>query len=186
MRCKGCNKNWAVLGFTACRPCRDRAARCRGPARRAISLEARIFGRCRVVGDCWEFEGTPKSLYAGSVMVDGERQPAYRWVLRLSCGECPAGHEADHSCHNPKCCNPAHLRWSTVADNRTRMVRHLTPDARRLAHNAYQREYQQWARIEGRAAGKIRLKNGAWVIPRPVNDLAAIVDAAMLKAGAPR
>lgn len=60
---------------------------------------------------------------------------AHAYALQLSSGEQPGGRHALHSCDNPCCCNPAHLRWGTHSDNMCdvelrgrRPTTKLTPD----------------------------------------------------------
>lgn len=69
---------------------------------------------------CWEWpakslvQGYPRVTYLGkqqvatgvALILDGQPKP-------------PApGNNALHSCDNPPCCNPAHLRWGTKKDNK--------------------------------------------------------------------
>jgi hypothetical protein len=169
MRCKSCSKNWAATGFVSCRVCRRRAAGVLGMRGAATPLEIRLWGRLRVVGDCWEWEGALTAAgYAGGIMYRKRRELAYRWALILTVGDPPPGHEADHYCHNPKCCRPDHLGWVTREQNNGICVRQ-PQDERRRKYNAYQRKYQR----EWRAARKLRaplgldaLRAAAALLPR--------------------
>lgn len=42
---------------------------------------------------------------------------AHAFALTLATGEDANGRFALHSCDNPPCCNPAHLRWGNQKDN---------------------------------------------------------------------
>lgn len=54
----------------------------------------------------------------GLAVVDGVQAHASRWMCRLAHGEPPSPtHEAAHSCGNPPCVNPNHLRWKTPKEN---------------------------------------------------------------------
>jgi hypothetical protein len=54
----------------------------------------------------------------GSVRVAGKSELVHRFVCQSAHGEPPSPrHEAAHSCGNPICCNPRHLRWATPKEN---------------------------------------------------------------------
>lgn len=70
---------------------------------------------------CWKWTGaTDKDGYGRlTVRRNGGRTTirAHRLSYQLSTGEIPAGYYVLHSCDNPPCCNPAHLRLGTQRDN---------------------------------------------------------------------
>ena len=53
----------------------------------------------------------------GAFRLKGKTQRAHRIAYFLMKGELIAGLELLHSCNNPKCCNPAHLRQGTHTEN---------------------------------------------------------------------
>jgi hypothetical protein len=84
---------------------------------------------------CWEWTGYRDPLGYGmtALIVDGTRKTmkAHRAVYLTCVGDVPAGLFLLHSCDNPPCCNPAHLRPGTQIENMHRPAALATPRARR-------------------------------------------------------
>lgn len=77
---------------------------------------------------CWEWPFARRALGHGYIEYEGHNYTAHAVALILSGSPRPGRLHALHSCDNPPCCNPAHLRWGTDADNRSDSVqRHRTP-----------------------------------------------------------
>jgi len=73
-----------------------------------------------VVGDryvCWECPGSGDRGGYVRVTFRGRRMKAHQVALILDGRPRPGNLLALHSCDNPPCCNPAHLRWGTDWDN---------------------------------------------------------------------
>lgn len=68
--------------------------------------------------DCllWPYRTTPKGY--GLAVIGGVQKRASRWMCIAAHGE-PASTAlvAAHSCGNPTCVNPRHLRWATDMEN---------------------------------------------------------------------
>ena len=66
-------------------------------------------------------QGVDKDGYGQTIwMVNGVKQwvRLHRFSLEMHAGPPPADKPiALHSCHTPRCVNPFHLRWGTVAEN---------------------------------------------------------------------
>jgi hypothetical protein len=68
---------------------------------------------------CWEWKGGLNEKDGRPYFtVNGKRRAAYLIVLELHSGiKKQKNAMAIHSCDNPVCCNPFHLRWGTHQDN---------------------------------------------------------------------
>lgn len=71
---------------------------------------------------CWEFMGALTAAGYGLVGYQGRLVYAHRLAYELAVGPIPDGLRILHTCDNPPCCNPAHLRAGTAADNSRDMV----------------------------------------------------------------
>lgn len=81
--------------------------------------------------ECWLFKGAISSSGYGSIKVGGRRGRtilAHRLAYELTHGPLPQidleGNRVlvCHRCDTPRCCNPAHLRAGTQADNLAEMA----------------------------------------------------------------
>ena len=72
----------------------------------------------RAEAECWPWRGdTDRSGY-GVFVYQGRKAGAHEYALSFTTGERRAeGLDTCHSCDNPPCCNPLHLRFDTRAGN---------------------------------------------------------------------
>lgn len=85
------------------------------------NLPDRFLMRVTVLGpdDCWPWIGSRfiKGYGNASGLKPRLEVSAHRVAYRLFVGPIPEGNQVMHTCDNPPCCNPAHLRTGTNADN---------------------------------------------------------------------
>lgn len=73
--------------------------------------------------ECWEWTASTTSNGYGRFKIDGAQNissPAHRVAYALANDEVPGDVDAEvirHQCHNTTCCNPAHLKAGTQAEN---------------------------------------------------------------------
>jgi hypothetical protein len=84
----------------------------------------RFSDRIEAVGDCWHFTGYRAKNGYGHVALDGKVTTAHRLSCALATGTAiPRGHVVMHSCDNPPCVRPDHLRAATASENMQDMIR---------------------------------------------------------------
>lgn len=100
-------------------------------------------------GDCLEWQGSIGQDGYGKFQItirlcteDGPKQVhvrAHRFALALKLGKWPDG-LALHSCDNPRCCNPDHLREGTQKENIADVL--LRGRRKRHRHNSHQQRHE--------------------------------------------
>ena len=113
-----------------------KATRNQVPTRRSVNphahpdlIEAVAVSRfwrmvsCGDADECWPWTGDVDRGGYGIFTYHGTRRPAHEMALSFTIGEKRLDDmDTCHSCDNPPCCNPAHLRFGTRQSNVDDMV----------------------------------------------------------------
>jgi hypothetical protein len=85
----------------------------------ADDLEARFWSQMKTDPNsgCWIWGAGRNGSRYGGLTIGGKNIRAHRLSLVLSTGQDRPDMMALHSCDNPLCCNPKHLRWGTAFEN---------------------------------------------------------------------
>lgn len=80
-------------------------------------VEDRFWSKVSKSGSCWQWMGEIKEPGYGRAWVRGKRKAAHRASYEFTHGPIPDNLQIDHTCHNPGCVNPSHLRPVTNKQN---------------------------------------------------------------------
>lgn len=85
----------------------------------------RLFSRCIIVGECFEFIGPLSRVGNGypKIGIGGKNRLGHRVIFTAHYGGIPDGLCVMHKCDNTRCLNPAHLKLGTKKDNTHDMVK---------------------------------------------------------------
>jgi hypothetical protein len=101
-----------------------------------------VLRRLLAYAECWWWEGYRDSQGYGQFKLEGRAVWAHRVAYRIFVGELGEGMEVDHTCGNPSCVNPDHLRLVDPGVNR----------AQRWSSNGQSTNGQRTVNGEGEAA----------------------------------
>lgn len=92
-----------------------------GKAKRTLS--ERFWEKVDKSGECWEWTATTIGGGYGSIHHNKRMRYAHRVSFELTYGKIPDGLDVLHTCDNPLCVNPSHLRLGTHRDNMQDMIK---------------------------------------------------------------
>ena len=84
--------------------------------------QARFWSHVETGEGCWNWKIAKDRDGYGHFKHEQKTRTAHRVAYELSVGPIPAGMQVDHTCHQPACCNPAHLRVATPKQNSENMA----------------------------------------------------------------
>lgn len=84
----------------------------------------RFWSKVDKSGECWYWTASRDPKGYGTFGFEGKVHKAHRIAYTLAFGEIPAGAHILHSCDNPPCVNPGHLRPGTHTENMQDKVMH--------------------------------------------------------------
>jgi hypothetical protein len=77
----------------------------------------RFWSKVDRTGDCWEWTACKLPKGYGRFGVGQRVVLAHRMSYELTHGSIPSGMHVDHTCYNPSCVRPSHLRAVTPKQN---------------------------------------------------------------------
>lgn len=77
----------------------------------------RFWNKVNKTDGCWIWTASKTYQGYGYFRLDGRMQKAHRVSYKILKGQIPNGMMILHSCHNPSCVNPEHLRIGTNQEN---------------------------------------------------------------------
>lgn len=80
-------------------------------------MSIRFWNKVEKTNTCWLWKGAKDKQGYGQFKINKKQIKAHRVAWTLLHGEIPDKFIIMHSCDNPPCCNPDHLKLGTPKDN---------------------------------------------------------------------
>lgn len=82
-----------------------------------LTHQQRFWQKVTKTEGCWIWTGAKNDHGYGQLWTDKKLDYAHRISYRFAHGSIPEGAHIDHTCHNPACVKPTHLRTVTEKQN---------------------------------------------------------------------
>lgn len=117
--CTECNKEFYIPpSARRSRNYCSRICRAKGQSKwQTRDLVTRFWSKVDKSESCWLWTGAKLRTGYGSIRINNKAERAHRVAYELSVGKIPHGMLILHSCDNPLCVNPAHLRVGDKMEN---------------------------------------------------------------------
>lgn len=83
----------------------------------------KFMQRVEVTASCWLWTGASSQKGYGLLGPQYPERRAHRYSYAYFTGSIPEGYMVLHTCDNPRCVKPTHLKLGTAQDNTNDMVR---------------------------------------------------------------
>lgn len=125
--CPNCQKSFQVIPFYAKKGRKYCSQQCASMHKRP-NLRDRFYAKIKVVGDCWEWQGSRLKHGYGRIRTgygnDREMTVAHRVSWEIHNNQSLSRSQfVMHKCDNPPCVNPDHLMLGTAKDNTQDMIK---------------------------------------------------------------
>ncbi|HCS2945601.1 TPA: HNH endonuclease [Shigella flexneri] len=125
------------------------------PLRGEVSAQDRFWAKVDRSGTCWEWTAQRNGDGYGRFTLGGRDVGAHRVSYEWENDPIPDGMQIDHTCHNPGCVNPAHLRLATYllnGQNRDGAYANSSTGVRGVSWDKRRRKWCATVRVNWRTA----------------------------------